>query len=95
MLEVLAHAEEVCGEVVVKEEIIDSRLDRCEGFGGAILQPRTVVHLGVETLAGGESIVLFYEVEDVEKHLIVAAPRDIGKAIVCDSRHNIHALNEH
>lgn len=57
----------------------------------SVVQPRTVVDLGVEILASGESFVLFYEVEDVERHLIVAAPRDIGKAIVCDSRHYIHA----
>lgn len=35
VFDVLTDAEEVCGEVVVKEEVFDSRLDRCRGFGGA------------------------------------------------------------
>ena len=38
VLEVLTDAEEVSGEVIVKEEVIDSRLNRCGGFGGAVLQ---------------------------------------------------------
>ena len=38
VLEVLTDAEEVSGEVIVKEEVIDSRLDRCGGFGGAVCQ---------------------------------------------------------
>lgn len=44
VLEVLTDAEEVCGEVVVKEEVFDSRLDRCRGFGGAAraLKPGSV-----------------------------------------------------
>ena len=65
MLEVLTNAEKVCGEVVVKEEVIDSRLDRCGGFGGAILQPRTIAYLGVETLAGCQSFVFLDEREQV------------------------------
>ena len=94
VLEVLTDAEEVSGEVIVKEEVIDSRLDRCGGFGGAVLQPRTVADLGVEALAGCQSFVFLDEREQVERHLIVAAPRDIGKGIVYDSRHNIHVLLE-
>lgn len=95
MLEVLTDAEKVCGEVVVKEEVIDSRLDRCGGFGGAVLQPRTVADLGVEALAGCQSFVFLDEREQVEWHLIVAAPRDIRECIVYDSRHNIHVLLEY
>ena len=77
VLEVLTDAEEVSGEVVVKKEVLDSRLDRCGGFGGAILQPRTVADLGVEALAGCQSFVFFDEREQVERHLIVAAPRNV------------------
>lgn len=95
VLEVLTDAEEVSGEVVVKEEVIDSRLDRCGGFGGAVLQPRTVAALCVETLAGRQSFVSLDEREQVERHLIVAAPRNIAMAIVYDSRHNIHVLLEY
>lgn len=35
------------------------------------------------------------EREQVERHLIVATPRNIAKAIVYDSRHNIHVHLEH
>ena len=51
MLEVLTNAEKVSGEVVVKKEVLDIILDLCGGFGGAILQPRTVADFGVEPLA--------------------------------------------
>ena len=95
VLEVLTDAEEVSGEVIVKEEVIDSRLDRCGGFGGAVLQSRTIADLGVEALAGCQSFVFFDESKQVERHLIVAAPRNIAKAIVYDSRHNIHVLLEY
>ena len=77
VLKVLTDAEKVSGEVVVKEEVIDSRLDRCGGFGGAILQPRTRAYLGVETLAGCQRLVFLNEREQVERHLIVAAPRNV------------------
>lgn len=95
MLEVLTDAEKVCGEVIVKEEVIDSRLDRCGGFGGAVLQPRTIADLGVEALAGCQSFVFLDERVQVERHLIVAVPRNIRESIVYDSRHNIHILLEH
>ena len=55
--EILTDAEEVCGEVVVKEKVIESRLDRCGGFGGAVLQPRTVAALGI-----GNSILKHWQV---------------------------------
>lgn len=105
VLEVLADAEKVCGEVVVKEEVIDSRLDRCGGFGGAVLQPRTVADLGVETLAGCQSFIFLDERKQVERHLItshsvgelkvVAAPRNVRERIVYDGRHDVNALTEH
>lgn len=77
VLEVLTDAEEVSGEVIVKEEVIDSRLDRCGGFGGAVLQSRTIADLGVEALAGCQSFVFLDEREQVKRHLIVAAPRNV------------------
>ena len=77
VLEVLTDAEKVSGEVVVKEEVVDSRLDRGGGFGCAILQPRTVANLGVEALAGCQSFIFLDEREQVERHLIVAAPRNV------------------
>ena len=95
MLEVLTDAEKVSGEVVVEKEVLDIILDLCGGFGGAVLQPGSIADLGVETLAGCQSFVFLDEREQVERHLIVAAPRNIAKAIVYDSRHNIHVLLEY
>ena len=63
VLEVLTDAKEVSGEVIVKEEVFDIILDLCGGFGGAVLQPRTVADLGVETLAGCQSFVFLDERE--------------------------------
>lgn len=77
MLEVLTDAEKVSGEVVVKKEVLDIILDLCGGFGGAILQPGSVADFGVETLAGCQSFVFLDEREQVERHLIVAAPRNV------------------
>lgn len=58
VLEVLADAEKIRGEVVVEKEVLDIILDLCGGFGGAVLQPRTVADLGIETLAGCQSFFL-------------------------------------
>ena len=42
MLKVLTDAEKVSVEVIVKKEVLDIILDLCGGFGGAILQSRTI-----------------------------------------------------
>ena len=39
--------------------------------------------------------VFLDEREQVERHLIVAAPRHIRERIIYDGRHNIHVLAEH
>lgn len=44
---------------------------------GAVLQPGAIADLGVETLAGCQSFVFLDEREQVERHLIVAAPRNV------------------
>ena len=95
VLKVLTDAEKVSGEVVVKKEVPDIIFDLCGGFGGAILQPRTIADLGVETLAGCQSFVFLDEREQVERHLIVAAPRNVRERIIYDGRHYIHVLLEH
>lgn len=77
MLKVLADAEKVSGEVVVKKEVLDIILDLCGGFGGAVMQPGAIADLGVEALAGCQSFIFLDEREQVERHLIVAAPRDV------------------
>ena len=78
VLKVLADAEKVSGEVVVEKEVLDIILDLCGGFVGAVLQPGAIADLGVETLAGCQSFVFLDEREQVERHLIIAAPRDIA-----------------
>ena len=77
MLEVLIDAWKISGKVIVKKEVFDIILDLCGGFGGAILQPRTIAALGIETLAGCQCFVFLDEREQVERHLIVAAPRNM------------------
>lgn len=94
MLGVLIDAEAVSGDVVVKEEVVDSRLDRGRGFGGAVLQPRTIADLGVEALAGYQCFIFLDEREQVERHLIVAAPRNVRERIVNGSRHHVNVFFE-
>lgn len=77
MLEVLTNAQEVGGEVIVKKEVLDIVIAPCGGFGGAVLQAGSLADLGVEALAGCQRFVLFDEREQVERHLIVAAPRNV------------------
>ena len=77
VLEVLADAEKIRGEVVVEKEVLDIILDLCGGFGGAILQSGSVADFGVETLAGCQCFIFLDEREQVERHLIVAAPRNV------------------
>ena len=95
VLEVLTDAEEVSGEVVVKKEVLDIILDLCGGFGGAVLQPGAIADLGVEALAGCQSFVFLDESKQVERHLIVAAPRNVRERIVNNCRHNVNFLTEH
>ena len=56
---------------------------------------RTIADLGVETLAGCQCFVFLDEREQVERLLIVAAPRNVRERIIYDGLHNIHALLEH
>ena len=105
MLKVLADAEKVSGEVVVEEEVFDIILDLCGGFGGVVLQSGAISYFDVELLArrpngkqilaGCQCFVFLDEREQVEWHLIIAAPRNVREHIIYDSRHNIHVLAEH
>lgn len=95
VLEVLTDSEEVCGEVVVEKEVLDFILDRGGGDAGIIPQACAIADLGVETLTGGECFVFLYEVENIERHLVVAAPRDIREFIVYERWHDVGVLPEH
>lgn len=95
VLEVLRNAEEVSGEVVVENEVLDFSLGVRRRTGDAVLQAGSVADLGVEALAGCQCFVLLDEREQVERHLIVAAPGNIRERIVYDSRHDVNVLTEH
>lgn len=86
VLEVLAHAKKVACEVVVKQKVLDVGGDGIGGVGGVVLEAGAVAHFGVEHLTGGEGFVRFYQVDDVEGHLIRAAPRHICVGVGEDSR---------
>lgn len=77
MLEVLTDTEEVCGEVVVESKILDFALDLGGGDAGIIPQAGAIADLGVEYLTSGERFVFLDEIENVERHLIVATPGNI------------------
>mgnify|MGYP007045043582 CR=1 FL=1 len=94
VLKVLTDAEKVSGDVVVEKEVLDIILDLCGGFGGAVLQPGAISDLGVETLAGCQCFVFLDEREQVERHLIVAAPRDEREVFVNDGRNDVNVLTE-
>lgn len=76
MLEVLTDTEEIGGEVVVESEVLDFALDLGGGDAGIIPQAGAITDLGVEYLTSGEGFVLLNEIENVERHLVVAAPRN-------------------
>lgn len=77
MLEVLTDTEEISGEVVVESEVLDFALDLSGGDAGIIPQAGAITDLGVEYLTSGEGFVLLYEIENVERHLIIAASGNI------------------
>ena len=56
VLEVLAHTEEVRGQSVVEQEVLDLPLDIAATRVGVVLQPAAVAHLSIEHLAGGEGL---------------------------------------
>ena len=95
VLEVLTDTEEVGSEVVVEREVIDFALDRCGGLCAVIDKPRAVANLGIEHLTGGECLVRFDQVYDVERHLVCRAPWHIAVGVGEDCRCNLAILLEH
>ncbi len=94
VLEVLAHAEEVACEVVVKQKVLDFGGDGIGGLGGVVLEAGAVAHFGVEHLTGGEGFVRFYQVDYVERHKVGGTPRHICVGVGEDSRRNLAVLLE-
>ncbi len=70
MLEVLAHAEEVACEVVVKQKVLDVGGNGIGSLGGVVLEAGAIAYFGVEHLTGGKGFVRFYQVDDVEGHKV-------------------------
>lgn len=58
------------------------------------MQTRPEADLGVKELAGCQRLVLLDKTDDVERHLVVAAPRHIAEAIVNDSRNDVDVFLE-
>ena len=94
MLEVLTDAEEISRKVVVEKEVLDFILDLGGGDAGIIPQAGAIADLGVEYLTSGEGFVLLDVLDDFERHLVVAAPRDIREIFVNYCRHNVNLLTE-
>ena len=77
VLEILADTEEICGEVVVGEEVVHLGCCLCGGCACVVDKAAAVADLGIEHLAGGESLVGLDEVDDVIRHLVVGTPWDV------------------
>ena len=56
MLEVLADPEEITGQSVVEQEVIDLLLDRSGACLGVVLQAAAVAHFGIALLASGKRL---------------------------------------
>ena len=77
VFEVLADTEEICGEVVIGEEVVHLGCCLCGGCARVVDKATAVADFGVEHLAGGESFIGLDEVDDVIRHLVVGAPWDV------------------
>ena len=95
MLEVLARAEEVRGQGVVEQEVLDLLFDMAIARVGVVLQAAAVAHLSIEHLTGGEGLVTLDEVNDVVRHVVVCPPGDIGQRLVDNGGHDVHVFLEH
>lgn len=95
MFEVLAHAEEIACEVVVKQKVLDFALDGLGGVGYVVDKAGAVADFGIEHLTGGEGFVRFYQVDDVERHLIRTALRHIAVGVGEDCGRNLAVLLEY
>ena len=84
MLEVLAHAEEIGGDVVVGEEVINFFMNLCGGLVCVVDKTAAIADFSIEHLASAHCLVGLDEVNDVVRHLIVTSPRDVLHPVVDD-----------
>jgi hypothetical protein len=84
VLEVLAHAEEIGGDVVVGEEVINFFMNLYGGLVCVVDKTAAIADLSIERLASAHCLVGLDEVNDVVRHLIVTSPRDLLHLVVDD-----------
>ena len=94
MLEVLANAEVIRGDVVVKKEVIDFALYGCGSKTSVVAETAAETDLSIKHLARGERLVVLNELQYVEWHIVVATPRHIRKRIVNDDRNDVNVFFE-
>ena len=94
MLEVLANAEIIRGDVIVKKEVLDFALDGGSSKTSVVAQTAAETDFGIEHLARGERLVILDEFQYVERHIVIASPRHIRKRVVDDDRHNVNVFFE-
>ena len=94
MLEVLANAEVIRGDVVVKKEVLDFALDGGSSNTSVVAQTAAETDFSIEHLARGERLVILDELQYVEWHIVIASPRHIRKRVVDDDRHDVNVFFE-
>ena len=84
MLEVLTHTEEIGGDVVVGEEVINFFMNLCGGLACVVDKTAAIADFSIEHLASAHCLVGLDEINDVVRHLIVTSPRDVLHPVVDD-----------
>ena len=95
VLEVLADTEEIRGQGVVEQEVLDLLLDARRTLAGVVHKTAAVAHFCIEHLAIRKRLVALDKFKDVEGQGVVAAPRHIGKRVIDDDRHDVRVFLEH
>ena len=94
MLEVLAYAEIIRGDVIVKKEVLDFALDGGGSKTSVVAETAAETDFSIKHLARGERLVVLDELQYVEWHIVVASPRHIRKRVVDDDRHDVNVFFE-
>ena len=94
MLEVLAYAEVIRGDVIVKKEVLDFALDGCGSKTSVVAETAAKTDFCIKHLARGERLIVLDELQYVEWHIVVASPRHIRKRVVDDDRHDVNVFFE-
>lgn len=84
MLEILADTEEIGGDVVVGEEVINFFMNLCGGLVCVVDKTAAIADFSIEHLASVHRLVRLDEVNDIVRHLIVTSPRDVLHLVVDD-----------